>query len=71
MTAEHKKERDAAIAAAEAAGWTVVRVTKRGYSVMRCSCGAHQETMHKSPSNPFHYRRKAARMVTLCNSEVR
>lgn len=41
-------------------GWTVARVTTRGYLIMRCSCGNHQETLHKTPSNPNHFKTEGA-----------
>jgi hypothetical protein len=59
-------ERDDAIRAAERCGWTVARITKSGYTIMRCACGEHQETLHKTPSNPAHFRQKSARMVSVC-----
>lgn len=62
--------RDEAVATVGAHGWTVARTTKRGYLILRCSCGAHQETLHKTPSNPNHFKRKAARMVSVCSRPV-
>jgi hypothetical protein len=44
--------RDEAVAHVAQHGWTMARTTKRGYLIMRCSCGSHQETLHKTPSNP-------------------
>lgn len=60
-----------AVEAVASHGWTIARVTKRGYLVMRCSCGAHQETLHKTPSNPNHFKQKAAHMIKTCSTEVR
>jgi len=37
---------------------------------MRCACGRHQETLHKTPSLPSHFRRKADRMIAACSIEV-
>jgi len=51
-------------------GWFVARATKRGYLIMRCSCGDHQETLHKTPSNPNHFRLKVARMIAVCSGQV-
>lgn len=59
-------ERDRALREVETCGWWIARTTKRGYLVMRCGCGEHQETMHKTPSNPDHFRQKAARMTRTC-----
>lgn len=63
---EAGKAREATVRAAEAIGWWVARVTDRGYLVMRCSCGEHQETLHKTPSNPNHFDQKLARMTRTC-----
>jgi hypothetical protein len=65
-----KSERDAVVEEVAAHGWIVARETKRGYLIMRCSCGQHQETLHKTPSNPNHFRSKAARMVSECSRPV-
>lgn len=65
-----EQERAVAVAAVGEHGWRVARVTKKGYLIMRCSCGDHQETMHKTPSLPDHFRRKANRMVAICSSQV-
>jgi hypothetical protein len=62
--------RDEAVEAVAEHGWHAARTTKRGYLIMRCSCGSHQETLHKTPSNPNHFRQKAARMVAVCSSQV-
>lgn len=71
MSAEHAKERAIAIEEAAAHGWKVARVTKSGYTIMRCSCGEHQETLSKTPSNPRHFRQKVARMASVCSTQVR
>ena len=68
VTSEHDKARDAAIQKAGEAGWTAVRVTKSGYTIMRCSCGAHQETLKKTPSNPKLFSQKGHRMVSVFNA---
>ncbi len=62
--------RDEAVQAVAGSGWLPARETKRGYLIMRCSCGAHQETLHKTPSNPDHFKRKAARMIAVCPGRV-
>ena len=68
---EAGKARRDAVAVAEAIGWTVARETKRGYLIMRCSCGRHQETLHKTPSNPAHYAQKVQRMTKTCRGGLR
>lgn len=59
-----------AVEVVAAHGWTVARVTERGYLIMRCACGNHQETLHKTPSNPNHFRQKAGRMIASCSRQV-
>lgn len=68
MSGEHEKEKKAAVAKGVAAGWKIAKVTAKGYTVMRCSCGKHQETLKKTPSNPDHFRQKANRMVGACST---
>jgi hypothetical protein len=65
-----KSVRDAAVEEVAPHGWKVARETKRGYLIMRCSCGNHQETLHKTPSNPNHFRNKVARMISECSRPV-
>jgi len=62
-----RDERDRAVQRVAEHGWTVVRTTKRGYLILHCSCGAHQETLHKTPSRPGHFRRKADHMISVCS----
>lgn len=64
------KERDEAAETLAGHGWHLARVTKRGYWIMRCSCGHnHQETIHKTPSDPNHVRLKVARMISTCSTK--
>jgi hypothetical protein len=62
-------EREAAVDRVAKHGWIVARQTKRGYYVMRCGCGRHQETMHKTPRLPDHFRQKVARMIATCSTQ--
>lgn len=62
-------ERKACIAQAEKHGWRPARHSKKGYVLMYCSCGEHQETLHKSPSNPDHFKLKLAKMARDCSSQ--
>jgi hypothetical protein len=65
------REREEARKELEAHGWFLGRETKRGYWIMRCSCDLHhQETIHKTPSDPRHVRLKVARMIATCTTEV-
>lgn len=68
MSGEDEKERLAAIETAEGAGWSIARITAKGYTVMHCGCGEHQETLRKTPSNPNAFRQKARRMVRTCST---
>jgi hypothetical protein len=70
MTGSAEQERAKAIAQVEPHGWAPARTTKRGYVIMRCSCGQHQETLHKTPSLPGHFARKAAHMIATCSTQV-
>ena len=64
-----RAEREAAVRQVAAHGWAVARETTRGYYVMRCGCGQHQTTMHKTPRLPDHFRNKVAWMITQCSTQ--
>lgn len=70
MTKRQERERDEVVRVVKEHGWRLVRITKRGYYLMQCSCGAHQETIHKTPSNPGHFIRKRDRMISICSNQV-
>ncbi len=70
MTDSAEQERNRAVARVAEHGWYVARVTKGGYLIMRCRCGAHQETLHKTPSLASHFRQKANRMIATCSFPV-
>jgi hypothetical protein len=61
-----RAERDELIAAAAEYGWWAARITARGYVIMRCSCGQHQETVPKTPSNQNTFRNKLRKMMKDC-----
>ena len=61
--------RDEAVSLVGEHGWYVARVSGKGYLIMRCACGAHQETFHKTPSNQNHFRQRAAYMIRLCSRQ--
>ena len=61
-----RAERDELIADAAAYGWRPARTTARGYVIMRCSCGKHQETLPKTPSSPSTFRNKLRKMIRDC-----
>ena len=62
-------EREATVREVARHGWTVARETTRGYYVMRCSCGRHQTTMHKTPGLSNHFRNKVASMIRECSTQ--
>lgn len=62
-------EREAAVRTVALHGWTVARETARGYYVMRCDCGSHQTTMHKTPRLSNHFKNKVAWMIRLCSTQ--
>jgi hypothetical protein len=62
-------EREAAVREVALHGWTVARETAKGYYVMRCSCGRHQTTMHKTPGLRDHFRNKVAWMIRQCSTQ--
>jgi len=64
-----RSEREAAVREVATHGWTLARETARGYYVMRCACGRHQATMHKTPRLPNHFRERAAWMISQCSTE--
>lgn len=65
-----EREREDVVKEVASHGWYLARETKKGYYVMRCSCGNHQETLHKTPSDPNHFRNKKSRMLSQCSSQV-
>lgn len=72
MVASAEREREQARKVLAEHGWVLARETKRGYWIMRCSCGQNpQETVHKTPSDPNHVRLKVVRMISTCSTGVR
>jgi hypothetical protein len=61
-------ERDRALDRLSAHGWYVHEVSRKGYYKMRCGCGEHTGMLHKTPSNPNHYREKTAFLISKCSS---
>jgi hypothetical protein len=49
-------------------GWTVHHENAKGYLQMRCGCGRHLVWLHKTPSNPNHFREKVAYMIRVCST---
>jgi hypothetical protein len=48
-------------------GWRKVKENASGYYVMHCYCGKHYTNLHKTPSNPDHFRKRARYMIGLCS----
>ena len=50
-------------------GWTIVLATKRRpYDKLLCTCGGkHKKWLHKTPSNPNHYKEAIAFMQRACS----
>ncbi len=70
MAGSARRELAKAVAKVEEHGWYVARVNKSGYLILRCGCGDHQQTLHKTPSSPHHFRQKADRMIAICSRPV-
>lgn len=49
-------------------GWRYQRTTGNGYLQMVCACGDHIGRLHKTPSNPNHWRQRASYMVRQCST---
>ena len=62
-------EREAAVRQVASHGWTLARETSKGYYVMRCGCGRHQTTIHKTPKLSNHFRNKVAWMISTCSTQ--
>jgi hypothetical protein len=63
-----RKERRWAIDQVAEHGWTVHHENAKGYLQMRCGCGRHLVWLHKTPSNPNHFREKVAYMIRVCST---
>lgn len=48
--------REDALAVARGLGWEVVGVSGKGYTKLHCPCGKHKRWLHKTPSNPNHFK---------------
>lgn len=57
-----KHSREDALSVAEELGWTIVEVNRKGYTKLHCPCGAHKKWLHKTPSNPNHFKEAIAYM---------
>lgn len=70
MTGSAEQERAKAVEVLAQHGWVVARTTKRGYLIMRCACGDHYGTLHKTPSNPNHFKQRSGYMISQCSRPV-
>lgn len=60
-------ERQRALKLLRQNGWRVDHENRKGYLHLLCGCGQHRGTLHKTPSNPSHFRQKAAFLVRQCS----
>jgi hypothetical protein len=49
-------------------GWTIQRETGKGYLQLTCGCGGHLGRLHKTPSDPNHYRHRADFLIRQCST---
>lgn len=67
-------EREDVYKAAELVEWVIDETpTRNGYTKFKCpaSCGVHQMWLHKTPSNPNHFREKRQWLLRqTCSVEV-
>jgi hypothetical protein len=62
-----RAERDAAVEEVAKHGWRVAKESASGYYAMYCYCGIHHTNLHKTPSNPDHFRERVRYMIRLCS----
>lgn len=48
-------------------GWRVAKESASGYYAMYCYCGQHHTNLHKTPSNPDHFKERVRYMIRLCS----
>lgn len=60
-------QRKDVFAAAATCGWKIAtKEGGNGYLHAKCGCGKHQFWLHKTPSNPNHYREKVQYIHRKC-----
>lgn len=62
-----RAEREAAVSEVAEHGWRVAKESASGYYAMYCYCGTHHTNLHKTPSNPDHFRERVRYMIRLCS----
>lgn len=62
-----RAEREAAVKEVAEHGWRFVKENANGYYVMHCYCGKHYTNLHKTPSNPDHFKQRVGYMIRLCS----
>jgi hypothetical protein len=62
-----RAEREAAVKEVAEHGWRKVKESASGYYVMHCYCGKHYTNLHKTPSNPDHFKERVRYMIRLCS----
>ncbi len=62
-----RAEREAAVEEVAEHGWRVAKKSASGYYAMYCYCGDHHTNLHKTPSNPDHFKERVRYMIRLCS----
>ncbi len=62
-----RDEREAAVEEVAAHGWRLAKESASGYYAMYCYCGDHHTNLHKTPSNPDHFKQRVRYMIRLCS----
>ena len=62
-----RAEREAAVEEVAEHGWRVAKESASGYYAMYCYCGKHLTNLHKTPSNPDHFKERVRHMIRLCS----
>jgi hypothetical protein len=62
-----RAEREAAVEEVAEHGWRVAKESASGYYAMYCYCGQHHTNLHKTPSNPDHFKERVRYMIRLCS----
>lgn len=50
-------------------GWSVRRITSKGYTQVVCACGQHANAFPKTPSNRNTWRRRAHDIIRQCSTK--
>ncbi len=56
-----------ALRVAKELGWRIFPPNKNGYQKLACPCGRHLKWLHKTPSNPNHFKEAIAYLRRACS----